>query len=153
MASVLIGVIWEIGDGFIRLGAGGQIRVPPDVWRPGLVVGIRVTVRARLLGAEWVADEIVPDEPPQSVEARRPPSGMDHETLRSVIRAKISDGRLSRDALPVVSGKAGNELPCSACDQPVPKPQVMIEGSRPGGPPMRFHVECFSIWEDERRRA
>ena len=97
MASVLVGVVWEIGNGFIRLSAGSQIRVPSHVWQQGLVVGVPVSVRARLLGAEWVADEIVLDGQPRAMET----------LIRSVIQAKFAEGRLSRDPLPVVSKKDG----------------------------------------------
>lgn len=147
MASVLIGVVWEVGDGFIQLSAGSQIRVPLHAWQQRLVVGVRVSIRARLLGAEWVADDIVIEEPPRLV--RRPLIEMD--TLRSVIRAKLADGRLSRDAFPRVLGRPGNERLCPACDQPATKSQVMIEGPRKGSPTMRFHLKCFRIWGHERR--
>lgn len=147
MASVLSGVIHEVGNGFIRLSAGSQIRVSSRVWPEGLIAGARVTIRARLLGAEWVADDIVIEGPFRLV----PPPEMDRDAIRAVIRAKLSDGRLPRDSLPRVSGRLGNEQICLSCDRPVPKSHVMIEGSRAGGPALSFHLECFSIWDSERR--
>src|SRR6185295_11745208 len=103
MASVIMGMVQEVGDSFIRLGVGSQIRVPSAVWKPELVVGVRVSVTARLLGSEWIADEIVLEEQPHQTYPR---VQMDQGTLRSLILAKLIDGRLARDTLPRVWGAA-----------------------------------------------
>jgi len=150
MASVIMGMVQEVGDSFIRLGVGSQIRVPSAVWKPELVVGVRVSVTARLLGSEWIADEIVLEEQPHQTYPR---VQMDQGTLRSLILAKLIDGRLARDTLPRVWGAAGDGQNCAACDQAVTKNQIMIgEGLRADDPTRRFHIECFSILDQERRR-
>lgn len=58
MPTVLSGTVREVGEGFIILGAGLRITVSSRV-RPGsLAQGDRVTITARLRGAEWVAEDI-----------------------------------------------------------------------------------------------
>ena len=59
MPNVLSGTILETGDGFIVLSGGTRIAVSSMVMPDGLAQGVRVTVTARLRGAEWVAENIV----------------------------------------------------------------------------------------------
>jgi hypothetical protein len=58
MPNVLSGTVREVGEGFIVLGAGIRITVSSRVRPEGLAQGDRVTVQARLRGAEWVAEDI-----------------------------------------------------------------------------------------------
>ncbi len=58
MASVLSGKVSEVGEGFIVLGADIRIIVSSRVRPEGLVQGVNVIVKARLRGAEWVAEDI-----------------------------------------------------------------------------------------------
>jgi hypothetical protein len=56
---VLSGIVLEVGDGFIVLSGGTRIAVSSRVLPDGLAKGVRVTVNARLRGAEWVAEDIM----------------------------------------------------------------------------------------------
>jgi len=58
MSSTLSGVVRECGHGFIVLQSGLHIRFTSQVFRGELAPGDRVFVKARLRGAEWVADDI-----------------------------------------------------------------------------------------------
>ena len=58
MPNVLSGIVLEVADGFILTG-GIRITVSSRVVPDGLAQGVRVTVSARLRGAEWVAEDIV----------------------------------------------------------------------------------------------
>jgi len=57
--NILSGVVHEVGEGFIVLSGGIRVRVPSSVMPPDMSPGTRVTVNARLRGAEWVAEDIV----------------------------------------------------------------------------------------------
>ena len=58
MASVLSGKVSEVGEDFIVLGADIRVIVSSRVRPEGLVQGVNVIVKARLRGAEWVAEDI-----------------------------------------------------------------------------------------------
>ena len=62
MASVLSGAVREVGEGFIVLNAGTRIIVSARIRPEGLVPGARVTVKARLQGAEWIAEDVQVDD-------------------------------------------------------------------------------------------
>jgi hypothetical protein len=64
MASVLSGVVQEVGNGFIVLQSGIRIRFTSQVFKGELAVGDRVVVTARLRGAGWVADDLQVRERP-----------------------------------------------------------------------------------------
>jgi hypothetical protein len=80
---------------------------------------------------------------------------MDRETLRLLIQRKLRDGRLPHDRIARVwSGRSHREL-CVACDTMLSKEQLLMEGTtaRSGRKALRFHVQCFQIWDSERRSA
>jgi len=91
-----------------------------------------------------------------------------HEAIRALVREKLRDGRLPLDSIRRFwGGPAAGEI-CDACDQPIPRQQVIMEGitstvrskttPRHGSTsrnnrPIQFHVRCFQIWDEERREA
>jgi len=78
---------------------------------------------------------------------------MNQESLRTLIRHKIHNGRLPHDSITRVwSSPSDGEL-CDACDTILSKDQLVMEGTTlaPGRKPFHFHVRCFQIWDDERR--
>jgi len=85
---------------------------------------------------------------------------MEANAIRTLIRAKLKDGRLPRNGTPRFwGGPADGEL-CSACDQTITKQQLVMEGiastlsDRPKDKkPIQFHVTCFQMWDAERRTA
>ena len=76
---------------------------------------------------------------------------MEDSVLRLLIRNKLDDGRLRRQAIPRVWGGPGHGETCTACEDTVEKSQLVIEGSGDGGEPTFFHVQCFQVWDSERR--
>jgi hypothetical protein len=86
------------------------------------------------------------------------PTGGGHQwkptALLLLIRIKLNDGRLSDVDIPRISGGAGNGERCDACDTPITKKQLLIEGIAPTHAeqkPTQFHVKCFYLWDAERR--
>jgi hypothetical protein len=79
---------------------------------------------------------------------------MDDAPILTVIRQKLMDGRLPLNGVPRFWGVAGDGEVCDACDKPVTKQQLMMEGlaSRlTDKKPIQFHARCFQFWETERR--
>jgi hypothetical protein len=58
MPNVLSGTVAELGEGFLVLAGGIRVAVSSRVRPEGLSQGDRVTIAARLRGAEWVAEDI-----------------------------------------------------------------------------------------------
>jgi len=75
---------------------------------------------------------------------------MEDQTLRSLIRNKLSDGRLPHDSIPRVWGGPGNGETCDACEETITKAQFVIEGLDAAGGGVQFHVRCFYVWDAER---
>ena len=76
---------------------------------------------------------------------------MEDRTLRSLIIAKLHDGRLPSTALPHVWGGPGRGAACSACEDRISKQQLEIEAVLTGGTTCAFHVHCFQLWDVERK--
>ena len=79
---------------------------------------------------------------------------MRSDAIRALIRAKLKDKRLPHDSMPRFWGGPADGEVCDACDKPITKQQLIMEGvvSTPGGAtPIQFHVQCFQFWETERR--
>ena len=76
---------------------------------------------------------------------------MESKALRLLIRAKLADGRLPHDSIPRVWGGPGAGEACDACEEIIRKPQMEMEGIGTGGCGIQMHVECFYMWDQERR--
>jgi len=79
---------------------------------------------------------------------------VDTDALRALIRDKLKDGRLPLNSMPRFWGGPADGEVCDACDKPITKQQLIMEGmvATPGGTnPIQFHVQCFQFWETERR--
>ena len=79
---------------------------------------------------------------------------MDRKALRTLIRAKLRDGRLPVNNIPRVLGGPGNGEICDACDAVIAKDQLGIEEiplAGGGAKPLQAHAGCFQIWDAERR--
>jgi hypothetical protein len=75
----------------------------------------------------------------------------DDIALRTLIIAKIHDGRLPRTALPHVWGGPGHGATCSACEDTISKRELEIEADLMDGNTFMFHVRCFQLWDEERK--
>ena len=89
---------------------------------------------------------------------------MDHESLRLIIRAKLESGLLPYDSIPRIWGAPGEGETCDGCDLVIDPTDLVMEGiSLPDGlavldaanrrKPLQLHVECFYLWDTERRRT
>ena len=78
---------------------------------------------------------------------------MERAALRSLIKAKLVVGGLPQDSLPRVWGLRGDGETCDACGTIVATHQHSIEGLAIGDGKrrLRFHVECYSLWDGLRR--
>jgi hypothetical protein len=78
---------------------------------------------------------------------------MDSLTLRALIRTKLADGRLPSETMPRVWGGPGNGERCDACEEIITSQELIMEGSAAEGSRslVQLHVECFYIWDTERR--
>jgi len=68
--------------------------------------------------------------------------------LRDLIRSRLAAGTLPLLAPTQVWGGEGNGAPCAACDKAIERSRWEVEFA--GAVTVRFHVTCFSIWEQER---
>lgn len=84
------------------------------------------------------------------------------EGIRILIRQKLKDGRLPLNSMARFWGGPAEGEMCDACDQPIPKQQLVMEGisvsstlsDRPSDKKsIQLHVQCFQIWDAERRAA
>jgi len=79
---------------------------------------------------------------------------MEANAVRLLIQEKLNDGRLPYDSMPRFWGGAGNGERCDACDEAIPKEELVMEGiaSTPSDKkPIQFHVVCFQLWDAARR--
>jgi hypothetical protein len=79
---------------------------------------------------------------------------MESEALRLLIRQKLQDGRLPLNSMPRFWGGPSDGEVCDACDKPITKEQLVMEGiasTLRDTKPVQFHVRCFHIWDHERR--
>ena len=81
---------------------------------------------------------------------------MEAEANRTLIREKLKDGRLPYNSLQRFWGGPADGEVCDACDNPITKQQLVMEGIatlriRPKEKkPIQFHVSCLQIWDTER---
>jgi hypothetical protein len=101
------------------------------------VVARPATARGRLTGAR-----ATPDRKAQS-------NVLIPDSLRALIRAKLSDGRLPHESIRI-SGGPGNGETCVACDEVIAKSNFIMEGLAEEHRAIRFHVQCFYVWDSER---
>jgi hypothetical protein len=76
---------------------------------------------------------------------------MDQQTRRLLIQGKLLDGTLPYDSIPRLWGGPGSFELCDGCDEIVERGQLVMEGINQKGQGIQFHVECFYIWDLERR--
>ena len=83
---------------------------------------------------------------------------MDETTLRALIRDKLRSGRLPLKKISRLWGGPADGEVCDACDQPITKQQLVMEGiasvlsdAPKDRKPIQFHVQCFQVWDAERR--
>ena len=72
---------------------------------------------------------------------------MGDEALHILIAHKLQDGRLPKNSVPRVFGGPGNGETCDACELPMRREQMAIQGIAlaAGRRPMQLHASCFQI--------
>jgi hypothetical protein len=75
--------------------------------------------------------------------------------IRVLVRDKLQDGRLPVNGIPRFWVGPSNGEECSACDRLIAGPLVVegIAGTDGLKIPIQMHVECFALWDEERREA
>ena len=74
------------------------------------------------------------------------------KSLAEIVREKIDSGILPRDQPVKLLAHEGHGEPCTACEQPIFASQIEREPQYEGRGPIRLHVGCHGVWEEERRR-
>jgi hypothetical protein len=77
---------------------------------------------------------------------------VDPISLRTLIRQKLTDGRLPHDGIARVHGEPSNGETCDACGEVIAAHQFVMEGvsTEDTKRSVQFHVGCFGIWDVER---
>ncbi len=86
-----------------------------------------------------------------------PPKGfdMDEKRVRLLIRKMLQSGRLPYEGASKVSGSPAAGEVCAACGNTIAAAQLVMEGmtnNGNGAQAIQFHVLCFQLWNDERRK-
>jgi hypothetical protein len=80
---------------------------------------------------------------------------MVQEALRLLIRRKLEDGRLPRGSAPRAFGRPGNWQKCDACEEIITTHSLMMEvyAQTDDTSSVRFHGDCYILWNEEPRAA
>jgi hypothetical protein len=81
---------------------------------------------------------------------------MDEKTVRLLIRMRLQNGRLPYTCASKVAGSPATGEVCVACGVVITDQQLAMEvapRTAKGTQPIQFHVLCFELWNDERRKA
>jgi len=80
---------------------------------------------------------------------------MDENTVRLLIRVLLQKGRLPYASAAKVSGSPASGEVCAACAMIITDKQLVMDvvpRTAKGKEPLQFHVLCFELWNDERRK-
>jgi hypothetical protein len=78
---------------------------------------------------------------------------MEPPFLRLLIQEKLADGRLPSAPLPRAWDRPGTGQTCDGCSETVTPAQTVVEHLDGPGRGVRFHVECFHVWNVARQMA
>jgi hypothetical protein len=81
---------------------------------------------------------------------------MDKKRVRLLIRKMLQSGHLPYDGASNVSGGPAAGEVCAACGAVIANEQLVVEGmtkNAHGAGLIQFHVLCFELWNDERRKS
>jgi hypothetical protein len=85
--------------------------------------------------------------------SHNPSRCMNQESLRLLIRHMIQDRRLPHDGIKRVWSSPSNGEACDACGVVLASHELLMEGFTLdlGRKPFKLHVQCFHVWDRERR--
>jgi len=76
---------------------------------------------------------------------------MDATLIRQLIQRRLWDGRLPHESLVELWCGPGTRQTCEGCGTPIlPFETMTVRINAADWREMRFHLECFEIWDDER---
>jgi RNase P subunit RPR2 len=79
---------------------------------------------------------------------------MDATLIRQLIQRRLWDGRLPHENSVELSCGPGTRQTCDGCGTPIlPRETMTVRVDAEDWREMRFHLECFEIWDDERRKV
>jgi hypothetical protein len=85
----------------------------------------------------------------RSVGARRP---IEVDALRRLISEKLQDGRLPHERISRAQSGPADGQKCDACEKLTTMSQFVVTGVTLAGREfIQLHVQCFQLWDDERR--
>lgn len=78
---------------------------------------------------------------------------MENAAIRVLIRQKLQNGDLPLNGIPRFWAGPSNGEECNACSRLIIDPFVVegIAGTDGVKQPIQMHVECFALWDEERR--
>jgi hypothetical protein len=77
---------------------------------------------------------------------------MDEKAVRTLIGHKLHERRLPHESVTKAWAGPSDGETCDACDAKLEKSQLVMEGTTQNRRHVQFHLRCFQIWEEERRR-
>lgn len=80
---------------------------------------------------------------------------MENAAIRVLIRDKLQDGRLPVNGIPRFWIGPSDAEECHACERIITGPLVVEGIASPAGGrrAIQMHINCFAIWDEERREA
>ena len=75
---------------------------------------------------------------------------MQEDEIRSIIRSKLVDGELPHVKCQVTWFGPGTGQTCVACATIIASAHVECECEHPDGGVLRFHRQCFALWDEMR---
>jgi hypothetical protein len=76
---------------------------------------------------------------------------LDPEAITATVRQKLAAGVLPAEECVRTWFGPGLGSRCDACERPIRKDQFECECDMANGTSIRFHRECFRIWDVERQ--
>ena len=80
-------------------------------------------------------------------------TGMDRALVQQLVRRKINDRRLPRGRAVAIREMLGDGRPCNACGEPIsPREKFVLAMVSLDWRSVRFHGDCYEVWDAERLR-
>jgi hypothetical protein len=78
---------------------------------------------------------------------------MDRPLVQQLVRRRINDGRLPVGRAVGIWEMLGDGRPCDACGEPInPGETLVLAMVSLEWMSVRLHVDCYKVWDGERRR-
>jgi len=74
---------------------------------------------------------------------------VDLQAIRVLVRAKLRDGSLPPNSVPLAIGRPGNEEKCGACEEILTAARLLMELTS-NAKTFLLHGDCYLLWMEER---